>query len=71
MQAFSRYDDGRVVELVDPLMAEAVDADILRKIFGLAMECVAPIRAQRPDMKLVGEQLWTIRADYVKSTRRG
>ncbi|XP_024021754.1 calmodulin-binding receptor-like cytoplasmic kinase 3 isoform X1 [Morus notabilis] len=68
--AFERYNDGRVVELVDPLMQEVVNAEILNKIFNLAFECAAPIRSKRPDMKLVGEQLWAIRADYVRSLRR-
>lgn len=70
MQAFEGYNDGRVVELVDPLMQEVVNAEILNKIFNLAFECAAPIRSKRPDMKLVGEQLWAIRADYVRSLRR-
>ena len=52
-------------------MEEVVSADILNKIFGLAIECAAPIRADRPEMKTVGEQLWAIRADYVRSVRRG
>ncbi|PON59486.1 Mitogen-activated protein kinase kinase kinase [Trema orientale] len=69
--AFNKYNDRRVTELVDPLMVEVVGADILDKIFGLAIQCAAPIRADRPDMKLVGEQLWAIRADYVRSMRRG
>lgn len=68
--AFNKYNDRRVTELVDPLMVEVVGADILDKIFGLAIQCAAPIRADRPDMKLVGEQLWAIRADYVRSMRR-
>lgn len=68
---FQRCNEGRVVELVDPLMEEVVDAEILNKIFNLAFECAAPIRSKRPDMKLVGEQLWAIRADYIRSLRRG
>ncbi|XP_057967245.1 calmodulin-binding receptor-like cytoplasmic kinase 3 [Malania oleifera] len=68
--AFKMYSEGRVVEMADPLMEEAVDAGILSKMFGLAFECAAPVRAQRPDMKSAGEQLWTIRMDYLKSVRR-
>ncbi|GAV83585.1 Pkinase_Tyr domain-containing protein [Cephalotus follicularis] len=64
--AFRKYNEGHVVELVDPLMEEVVDAEILIKIFDLAIQCAAPIRSDRPDMKSVGEQLWVIRADYVK-----
>ncbi|KAK7330046.1 hypothetical protein VNO77_24231 [Canavalia gladiata] len=68
--AFRKYNEGSVVELVDPLMEEAVNADVLMKMFDLAFQCAAPIRADRPDMKSVGEQLWAIRADYLKSARR-
>ncbi|KAM7267322.1 hypothetical protein ACFE04_009488 [Oxalis oulophora] len=67
--AFKKYDEGSVVDLVDPLMEETVNAETLRKIFTLAFQCAAPVRRDRPDMKSVGEQLWTIRADYGK--RRG
>lgn len=52
---------------MDPLMDEAVNGEFLMKMIGLAIQCAAPIRADRPDMKLVGEQLWTIRAEYLKS----
>lgn len=71
MQAFKKFDEGEVVDLVDPRLEEVVDAGILVRIFGLAIQCAAPIRADRPDMKAVGEQLWAIRADYVKTARRG
>nr|KYP44969.1 LOW QUALITY PROTEIN: Receptor-like protein kinase HERK 1 [Cajanus cajan] len=68
--AFRKYNEGSVVELVDPLMEEAVNADVLMKMFDLAFQCAAPVRTDRPDMKSVGEQLWAIRADYLKSARR-
>lgn len=68
--AFRKYNEGSVVELVDPLMQEVVNTDVLMKMFDLAFQCAAPIRADRPDMKSVGEQLWAIRADYLKSARR-
>ncbi|WVZ10330.1 hypothetical protein V8G54_014860 [Vigna mungo] len=68
--AFKKYNEGSVVELVDPLMEEAVNTDVLMKMFDLAFQCAAPIRADRPDMKSVSEQLWAIRADYLKSARR-
>lgn len=71
MQAFRKYNEGTVVDMVDPLMEEAVDAEVLMKMFALAIQCAAPIRSDRPDMKAVGEQLWIIRADYLKSVRRG
>lgn len=53
------------------MMEEVVDAEILVKMFALAFQCAAPIRKDRPEMKSVGEQLWAIRADYLKSSRRG
>lgn len=71
LQAFNKYSEGRVVELVDPSMEEVVDAEVLMKMFSLAFQCAAPIRADRPDMKSVGEHLWSIRADYLKSAKRG
>ncbi|KAM3762040.1 hypothetical protein ACB098_01G314500 [Castanea mollissima] len=69
--AFKKYDEGSVVELVDPLMEEVVDAEVLMKMFSLAFLCAAPVRVDRPDMKSVGEQLWAIRADYLKSAKKG
>lgn len=52
-------------------MEEVVDAEILSKIFGLAIQCAAPVRSDRPEMKLVAEQLWGIRMDYIRSVKRG
>ncbi|CAI0388617.1 unnamed protein product [Linum tenue] len=69
--AFKKYNDNAVVEMVDPLMEEVVDAGILRKMATLAIRCAAPVRHERPDMKAVGEELWGIRADYLKSSKRG
>ncbi|XWS70748.1 hypothetical protein CRYUN_Cryun03dG0075400 [Craigia yunnanensis] len=69
--AFRKYNEGHVVELVDPMMKEVVNAEILVKIFALAIQCAAPVRNDRPEMKSVAEQLWAIRADYLKSSRRG
>lgn len=67
---FYSYNEGDVLRLVDPLLNESIDVEILRKIFRLAIQCAAPVRTERPDMKTVGEQLWTIRMDY-KSTKKG
>ncbi|KAF2310585.1 hypothetical protein GH714_014961 [Hevea brasiliensis] len=66
---FRKYNEGTVVDMVDPLMEEKVDGEVLMKMFALAIQCAAPIRADRPDMKTAGEQLWAIRADYLKSAR--
>ncbi|XP_059635171.1 calmodulin-binding receptor-like cytoplasmic kinase 3 [Cornus florida] len=69
--AFNKYNQGNVMEMVDPLMQEVVDEEVLLKMFGLAIQCAAPTRTDRPDMKSVGEQLWGIRMDYIRSGRRG
>ncbi|XWS17096.1 hypothetical protein CRYUN_Cryun33cG0038600 [Craigia yunnanensis] len=69
--AFRKYNEGHVAELVDRMMEEVVDTEILMKIFALAFQCAAPVRNDRPEMKSVGEQLWAIRADYLKNPRRG
>ncbi|KAI4376692.1 hypothetical protein MLD38_014426 [Melastoma candidum] len=65
--AFKKFNEGNVWDLVDPRMGEIVDHNILSRTFSLAFECAAPIRANRPDMKTVGEQLWAIRVDYLKT----
>ncbi|XP_043701083.1 calmodulin-binding receptor-like cytoplasmic kinase 3 [Telopea speciosissima] len=67
---FTKYSEGNVVELVDPLMNEMLPVDILVKMFNLAFQCAAPTRTDRPDMKEVGEQLWGIRVEYLKSVKR-
>ena len=41
MQAFRKYNEGSVVELVDPLMEEAVNGDVLMKMLDLAFQCAA------------------------------
>ncbi|KAK6945160.1 Serine-threonine/tyrosine-protein kinase, catalytic domain [Dillenia turbinata] len=70
-KAFDKFNEGNVVVLVDPLMEESVDTAILVKMFSLAFQCSAPVRTDRPDMKTVGQQLWAIRMDYLKSVKRG
>ncbi|KAF7806444.1 calmodulin-binding receptor-like cytoplasmic kinase 3 [Senna tora] len=69
--AFRKFNEGNVVELLDPLMKEAVNAEVLMKMLDLAFQCAAPVRADRPDMKSVVQQLWTVRAEYLKSAKRG
>ncbi|KAL9242460.1 hypothetical protein vseg_016453 [Gypsophila vaccaria] len=68
--AIQNFNEGNVLRLLDPLMKESVDEEILKKIFSVAFQCAAPVRADRPDMKTVGELLWAIRMDF-HSTRRG
>ncbi|KAL3535915.1 hypothetical protein ACH5RR_004376 [Cinchona calisaya] len=68
--AFRKYNEGNVYDVIDPQINEAIDREILMKMFGLAMLCAAPTRADRPDMKVVGEELWAIRMDYLRRGRR-
>ncbi|KAM7263307.1 hypothetical protein ACFE04_000990 [Oxalis oulophora] len=58
--AFKKFSEGIVGDLMDPAMEEIVDEQILFKMFRLAIQCAAPIRTDRPDMKSVGEQLWNL-----------
>ncbi|CAM8942574.1 unnamed protein product [Rhodiola kirilowii] len=67
--AFKNYNEGLVPMLVDPRMQETIDARVLYKMFGLAIQCAAPVRADRPDMKSVAEQLWAMRMDYLKTVK--
>ncbi|KAM7508260.1 hypothetical protein LguiA_018713 [Lonicera macranthoides] len=64
--AFKKYNEGNVLDIVDPQIKGAVDEEILQQMFGLAIQCAAPTRSDRPDMKSVGEQLWGIRMDYLR-----
>lgn len=68
---FYNFKQGNVAGLIDPLMDEIVDTRILKKLFGLAIQCAAPVRNDRPDMDEVGVRLGTIRTDYIKSNMRG
>lgn len=70
VQAFNKYNQGRIREILDPKLQEVVNEEVLKKIFGLAFQCAAPTRHDRPAMKEVVEQLWEIRKEYGKSHRR-
>ena len=70
MQAFEKYNRGCVQDILDPMLTESVNEDILNKIFDVMFQCVAPTRADRPQMKEVVEKLWKIRRDYAKTQSR-
>lgn len=57
--------------ILDPLLNEAVDGEVVMKMLNLAFDCAAPIRAERPEMKEVGERLWEIRKEYGKKHSGG
>ncbi|XP_047062373.1 calmodulin-binding receptor-like cytoplasmic kinase 3 [Lolium rigidum] len=69
--AFEKYNRGDIQEIMDPMLTESVNEDILTKIFDVMFQCVAPTRADRPQMKEVVEKLWKIRRDYAKTQSRG
>lgn len=68
--AFEKYNRGDVQDILDPMLTESVNEDILTKIFDVMFQCVAPTRADRPQMKEVVEKLWKIRRDYAKTQSR-
>jgi hypothetical protein len=68
IQAFNKYNRGNVRDILDPMLTEAINEDILNRIFDVAFECVAPTE-DRPHMKEVVEGLWKIRRDYTKMQR--
>lgn len=70
LQAFKKYNEGNLRDILDPFLDEVIDEQVLGKILSLAFQCAAPTRADRPDMKEVGEQLWEIRKEFGKSLRR-
>ncbi|KAK4777971.1 hypothetical protein SAY87_018158 [Trapa incisa] len=67
---FDKIEEGKMLDLVDPRMEEAIDQEVLMAFFQLAIQCAAPVWADRPDMKSVGKQLWQIRVEYLSSSRR-
>nr|XP_043629273.1 calmodulin-binding receptor-like cytoplasmic kinase 3 [Erigeron canadensis] len=68
--AFEKFKENRIFDLVDPQMKESVDYKIFENMVDLAFQCAAPSGAYRPDMKMVGEQLWAYRMDYLRRDRR-
>ncbi|XP_071726803.1 calmodulin-binding receptor-like cytoplasmic kinase 3 [Rutidosis leptorrhynchoides] len=64
--AFGKYNDGDIMDLVDPQMKETVDSEIFTKMLALAFRCAATNRVDRPEMKAVAEQLWAIRSDHLR-----
>lgn len=67
--AFNKYNRGNVRDILDPMLTEAINENILNRIFDVAFQCVAPTREDRPHMKEVVEGLWKIRRDYTKMQR--
>ncbi|KAK1323538.1 Calmodulin-binding receptor-like cytoplasmic kinase 3 [Acorus calamus] len=68
--AFKTYNDGNVGDILDPRLEETVDTEVLSRLLGLAFQCAAPTRSDRPTMQEVGAQLWEIRKEFGASLRR-
>ncbi|KAH7688498.1 Non-specific serine/threonine protein kinase protein [Dioscorea alata] len=69
--AFDKHSKGNDRDILDPaLNDEIIDDEVLQKLLGLAFQCAAPTRADRPDMKEAVEQLWDIRKDYRRKSHR-
>lgn len=69
LQAFKKYDEGNVREVLDPRLQEDVSLELVSKMLSLAFHCAAPTRVKRPLMKEVVEQLWEIRKEFGRSLR--
>ncbi|KAK1275903.1 Calmodulin-binding receptor-like cytoplasmic kinase 3 [Acorus gramineus] len=68
--AFKTYNDGNVGDILDPRLEETVDTEVLSRLLGLAFQCAAPTRSDRPTMQEVASQLWEIRKEFGASLRR-
>lgn len=69
LQAFKKFDEGNIREVVDPRLQEDVNIEFVTKMLSLAFNCAAPTRVKRPVMKEVVEQLWEIRKEFGRSLR--
>ncbi|VFQ73658.1 unnamed protein product [Cuscuta campestris] len=67
---FQKFKEGDVTGMLDPSLRGRVDREIMVRMFELAIQCAAPTRADRPDMRTIAERLWAIRMDYSKRGRR-
>ncbi|KAG1371770.1 Calmodulin-binding receptor-like cytoplasmic kinase 2 [Cocos nucifera] len=64
-QAIRRFKEGDSVLAMDPRLRRSQAAiAAVEKVMGLALQCMAPSRRSRPDMKRCAEVLWAIRREY-------
>ncbi|KAI3805411.1 hypothetical protein L1987_27769 [Smallanthus sonchifolius] len=68
--ASGKYKEGDITDLVDPQMKESLETEIFVNMLKLAFQCVAPTRADRPDINVVAEKLWAIRIDSLRNGRK-
>ena len=65
VQAMKRFIDGNAISALDPRLDQTSANNLaLEKILELALQCLAPHRQNRPNMKRCAEILWAIRKDY-------
>ncbi|KAK7274377.1 hypothetical protein RIF29_15462 [Crotalaria pallida] len=63
--AMKRFIEGEAISVLDPKLDQtAANSLALEKTLELALQCLAPRRQNRPNMKRCAEILWTIRKDY-------
>ncbi|XP_019432991.1 PREDICTED: calmodulin-binding receptor-like cytoplasmic kinase 2 isoform X2 [Lupinus angustifolius] len=63
--AMQRFIEGEAISVLDPKLDQtAANSLALEKILELALQCLAPQRQNRPNMKRCAEILWTIRKHY-------
>ncbi|CAN6449867.1 unnamed protein product [Victoria cruziana] len=66
--AFQLFNERRWLEILDPSL-EAPGSDTVHDLFGLAFQCAAPVRSDRPTMEQAQKSLWSIRREYQKMLR--
>jgi hypothetical protein len=65
VQAMKRFIEGNAISVLDPRLDQTSANNLaLEKILELALQCLAPHRQSRPNMKRCAEVLWAIRKDY-------
>lgn len=65
VQAMKKFIDGNAISVLDPRLDQSDASNLaIEKILELALQCLAPRRQSRPNMKRCAEILWTIRKDY-------
>lgn len=63
--AMKRFIDGNAISVLDTRLDQTSANNLaLEKILELALQCLAPHRQNRPNMKRCAEILWAIRKDY-------
>lgn len=68
MQAMKKFSEGDATLTLDiRLERSAANIWATEQILGLALQCLAAHRHDRPAMKKCAETLWSIRKDYKES----